>query len=726
MTSTILLLLASTASAADADAPGVSYRNDIVPLLSSAGCNMGACHGNASGKGGFKLSLRGDDPAFDLRVLTRESFGRRICAEQPDSSLIVLKPTGQVPHEGGIRFAASSPEAKALRAWIAGGAADDLATAPRLRSIAVEPAVQIVTDPVRSVQLRVVAAFEDGSSRDVTRQCAFDLSDPTVAEVSVSGLVRARRLGEVAVAVRYLKGRGVSRLTFLPDRPSFDWHGPPPVNVVDEQVFARLRSLRVNPSPPAADHAFLRRSYLDATGRLPSPDEARAFLADTDAGKRTRLVEALVARPEFADFWALKWADLLRNEEKTMGDKGVWVFQRWLRDAIAADVPLDEIARRIVAGRGSTWSNPPASFHRTNRDPTTAAESVAQVFLGIRLQCARCHNHPFDDWTQDDYYGLAACFSNVRRKEPSNARSDKLDSHEINGDEIIFTSGPASMLQPRTRERLAPRPPGGPALASGDGSRALDELADWLTRGNRQFARNLANRVWFHLMGRGLVEPVDDFRASNPPSNPELLEALTDELIARGMRLRPLVVLIMSSHAYQLDGRPVGGEDDDPSTHAHASVRLLPAEVLLDAISQVTDVPDRYKEAPARLRAVQLPGIGAENPFLKVFGKPERLLTCECERTDSTTLAQAFQMINGPSVRKKLAHPENRIGRLLNARTPPDQILEELYLAALCRKPTVVESRAILQHVRSSSSPTEGWRDAAWAILNSKEFLLRH
>ncbi|QEH37030.1 hypothetical protein OJF2_56150 [Aquisphaera giovannonii] len=719
-------VLAGSQASEVAAGRAVSFRNDIVPLLSSAGCNMGACHGNASGKGGFKLSLRGDDPAFDLHALTRESYGRRVSVDEPPSSLIVLKPTGQVPHEGGIRFAASSPEAKALRDWIAAGAADDEVSAPRLKAVHVEPTRAIVTAPGSTVQLRVTADLDDGSVRDVTRQCAFDLSDPTLAEVSPTGLVRASRRGEVAVAVRYLKGRGVSRLAFLPDRPSFAWAGPPPREIVDERVFARLKSLRVNPSPLAPDHVFLRRAYLDTIGRLPEPEETRSFLADEATDKRPRLVESLVARPEFADFWALKWADLLRNEEKTMGDKGVWVFQRWLRDALDADTPLDELAGRIVAGRGSTWANPPASFHRTNRDPQAAAEAVAQVFLGVRLQCARCHNHPFDDWTQDDYYGLAACFSNVRRKEVNNARSDNLDKHEVVGDEIVFARGAAFMLQPRTRERLEPKPPGGPCLGPADGAEALDRLAAWLTKGNRQFARNMANRIWFHLMGRGLVEPVDDFRASNPPSDPELVEALADELTARGMRLKPLVVLIMNSAAYQLDGRPLPGEPDDPSYYSHAAVRLLPAEVLLDAMSQVTGIPDRYKAAPSRLRAVQLPGIGAENPFLKAFGKPERLLTCECERAESTTLAQAFQMINGPALRKKLAHPENRIGRLLARKAPPEGVLEELYLAALCRRPTAAEARAILAHVGAAPAPFDGWQDAAWAVLNSKEFLLRH
>jgi hypothetical protein len=348
------------------------------------------------------------------------------------------------------------------------------------------------------------------------------------------------------------------------------------------------------------------------------------------------------------------------------------------------------------------------------------------VFLGIRLQCARCHNHPFDDWTQDDYYGLAAYFSNIKRKELNNVRKDNLDKHELNGDEVVYVSGPAELVHPRTGARLRPRAlRGKPAVDPDGSSNPLDELADWLTRDNRQFARNLANRVWFHLLGRGIVEPVDDFRASNPPANPELLELLTDRLIRGGMKLRPLVALIMKSQTYQLGATPTATNAEDQVNFGRASVRLLPAEVLLDAICQVLEVPERFPRAPGRLRAVQMPG-SAVDPFLKVFGKPERLLSCECERTESTTLAQAFQMINGESVRRKLEASDNRIARRLAEGVEAGVMLDELYLAALSRRPSDRERAAMLGHVAKSASRTTGWQDVAWAILNSKEFLLRH
>ena len=704
----------------------VSFRADVVPLLAKAGCNMGACHGNLSGKGGFRLSLRGDDPDFDFQSLTHDQFGRRLSTVEPERSLIVLKPSASIPHEGGQRFARQSIESRTLLGWIAAGARDDRAVAPRVRSLRVFPANRIAVAGATDQQLVVTAQFEDGSTRDVTRQAAYDVGDPTRVEVSASGLVHARGPGETAVAVRYGNRRATSRLAFPADRPGFVWRGEPGDHPIDRAVLPKLRALRINPAGLADDPTFLRRAYLDAIGRLPEPAETRAFLADTDPAKRSKLIDRLVDRPELADFWALKWADLLRNEEKTMGQKGAWVFQRWLRDQLARDVPLDAMVRRIVAGLGSTWQNPPSSFYRTNRDPMTAAESVGQVFLGIRLQCARCHNHPFDVWTQDDYYGLAAFFANLARKQLNNVRKDRLDTHEINGDEVIYRAGRPQLVQPRTGVLLQPRVLQGAPAAEMRDDQALTVLADWLTRSNRQFTRNLANRVWFHLFGRGIVEPVDDFRDSNPPSNPALLEAVTDRFEAEGTRLKPLVAWIMKSRTYQLSATPDPGNADDESNFSHAAVRLLPAEVLLDAISQVLEVPERFPHAPGSLRAAQLPGAAKEVSFLTTFGKPERLLTCECERSEATTLGQAFQMINGPTVRRKLDAPDNRLGRRLAAGAGDPELLEELYLAALCRKPKPAEQAAMVDYLHRAPNRRAAWEDVVWALLNSKEFLLRH
>ncbi|WP_406696072.1 DUF1549 domain-containing protein [Singulisphaera sp. Ch08] len=704
----------------------VSYRLDVVALLAKAGCNMGACHGNLNGKGGFRLSLRGDDPAADWLALTRDTLGRRTDLVDPSKSLIVQKPTGRISHEGGQRFPTGSAEEHVLLGWIAGGARDDLRSAPRLTRLDVFPTERISAPRALRQQLVVTAEFSDGTRRDVTRLASYDISDPTTVTVSADGNVEAGRPVETTIAVRYLGGRGISRLAFLADRPDFVWRDVPSENLVDTHAFQKLKSLRINPSEPSGDSVFLRRAYLDAVGRLPTPDETRAFAADKAADKRGRLVDRLLELPEFADYWALKWADLLRNEEKTMGEKGVWVFQRWLRDQFAGDLPLDEFARRILTAKGSTYANPPASFYRTNRDPMTAAETVGQVFLGVRLQCARCHNHPFDVWTQDDYFGLAAYFGNVQRKELHNERRDMLDKHEINGDEFIYLSGQPATVQPRTGMMMEPKAPGGPKPNLGNDQDALDDLATWLTRDNSQFARNMTNRIWFHLMGRGIVEPVDDFRDSNPPSNPPLLDALTTEFVAKGTRLRPLVALIMKSKTYQLSAKPNPTNQDDEANFAHSLVRLLPAEVLLDAIGQALDTRERFENTPAGMNAVQLPGARMGGKFLKAFGKPDRLLTCECERSEATTLAQAFQLINGDSVRRALEAEDNRIGKLMKSGVSEDVIVTEIYLAALSREPTAIERSAVIAHVHASKNQRKAWEDACWAVLNSKEFLLRH
>jgi len=706
----------------------VSFRTDVAPLLSKAGCNMGACHGNLNGKGGFRLSLRGDEPAFDFQALTHDLSGRRLSRIAPERSLIVLKPTAMLTHEGGMRFRRHSIEAQTLLRWIGSGASDDGAAAPRLKSLRVFPHERIAAPGTLDQQLVVTAEFDDGTTRDVTRQAAYDVSDPTRAEVSGVGLVHARRPCETAIAIRYMNGRCTSRLAFLADRPGFVWRGPATNHPIDTHLFAKLKAIRINPSGLSSDSEFLRRAYLDCIGRLAEPDEARAFLDSHDPEKRGKLVDRLVERPEFADHWALKWADLLRNEEKTMGEKGAWVFQRWLRDQIARDTPLDELTRRIVTGLGSTWQNPPSSFHRTNRDPMTAAESVSQVFLGIRLQCARCHNHPFDVWTQDDYYGLAAFFGNVARKQLNNIRKDDLDKHEINGDEFIYLEGRPVMVQPRTSAVLRPTwlHESARERSGTETENALELLADRLTRNNPQFSRNLVNRVWFHLFGRGIVDPVDDYRESNPPANPALLDALAAYFEANGMRLKPLVAWIMKSRAYQLSASPDPTNVEDEANFSHATVRLLPAEALLDAISQVLAVPERFAHAPKSLRASQLPGPATGGSFLKTFGKPDRLLTCECERSETTTLAQAFQMINGETVRKKLEANDNRISQRLASGVSDSDLLNDFYLSALARLPSESERKAVVVHLGRARDRRKAWEDVVWALLNSKEFLLRH
>jgi hypothetical protein len=713
--------LALMTAFAASDAEAGTFRSDIQPLFARLGCNQGACHGALSGKGGFRLSLRGDDPNVDWNSVARDQFSRRIDVANPERSLLLLKATAQVAHEGGKRFAADSAPAKAIAAWIANGAKNE--PTPAVVRLDVEPKEKTPEPKTRSQSLKATAVFADGSKRDVTHLCAFDVNDPTKSAASLDGVVAARSPGDISTAVRYRDARGVSRLTFPLDAP--------PIAVVkadhpfDRAIADKLATLRIAPAERCDDSTFIRRAFLAAIGIPPTPAEVQAFLDNRETDKRKKLAEQLVKRPEFADFWALKWADVLRNERKTMGVKGGQLFQDWLRKCLADDMPMDEFAKKLVAGTGSTWTNPPASFHRTNRDPTIAAESTGQVFLGVRIQCARCHNHPFDVWKMDDFYGFSAYFANVKRTEVDNKRRDKLDTHEINGDVVISIEGKPEFKQPSSRKMLSPKPLS--AKTSG-GDKTLAACADSIVS-DPQFARNMANRIWSHLLGRGVVDPPDDFRDSNPPVNQALLEALVAEFEKGGRRTKPLVVAILSSDAFsRANSTPITEKDAVAADLAAANFgvfapRLQSAETLLDAVSQVLEAPESFKDSPSGLRAVQSLVGPRQSDFLRAFGKPERLLACECERTSTATLSQSLQMINGESVRKKLSQKNNRIGRLLDSKAKDDAILDELFLAALARKPTEIERKRALEHLQSEKDRRKAWENIAWAALNSKEFL---
>jgi hypothetical protein len=505
-------------------AQSVSFRNEVMAVLSKAGCNQGACHGNQNGKNGFKLSLRGEDPCWDLQELTRDALGRRIDPDAPEESLILQKATGSIPHEGGRRFDRSSPEYLLLRRWIAAGAQDDPPNHPVLERIEVEPGVQLFIEPPHKLQLHVKARFTDGQTRDVTRQAVYEVSNQAAA-VSAAGEVRAVEdqatgVAETAILVRYLNRYATVEIAFVPDGKNFHWSKAPEANFIDHQVFAKLKALRVLPSPLCSDTVFLRRAYFNLLGLPPTVAEAQAFLNDRRADKRALLIDTLLQRPEFADFWALKWSDLLRNEEKLLDRKGVEVFHEWIRRSIAEGKPLNEFARELLAARGSTYAEPPANFYRALRDPYARAEAAAQVFLGIRLQCAKCHNHPFERWTQDDYHGFAALFARVQYRILENKRRDNLDQHEFVGEQIVYPARQGEVRHPRTREVVPPRFLGESIPISATSSDRLQKLADWVADpANPYLARAQANRVWYHLMGRGIVDPLDDFRASNPPAN---------------------------------------------------------------------------------------------------------------------------------------------------------------------------------------------------------------
>ncbi|MCY2933556.1 MAG: DUF1549 and DUF1553 domain-containing protein [Planctomycetota bacterium] len=728
----VCLMAGLGAERADASDGVVSFRREVLPLLTKLGCNSGPCHGNLTGKGGLRLSLRGEDAQNDWLTLTHDAYGRRVSTSVPEASLLLAKPGGLMPHEGGIKFRNGDSSFRVISQWIVQGATDDPNQAKQLEQLKVTPG-QVWVEPGndKTVRIQVLARWSDGTSTDVTHLSVFDINETSGATISALGEFQADRPGEWVVGVRYLGGHGVSRLVFLEDNPDFVWKEMTERTAFDKAVFNKLKRLRRLPSAEATANVLMRRVYLDLLGVLPTPGEIQAYESDPAPEKYEKLVERLLDRPEFADFWALKWADLLRNEPKVMGSKGNWQFQRWLRDQFSQDVSMKEFARELITTTGSTWSAPASSFHRTNRDPATAAETFAQVFLGYRFQCAKCHNHPSDIWTQNDYYGLAATFANLRRKEINNVRRDRFDKHEVNGDVVVYVQGRAQMVQPRTGLTLDSKPPGGQMLKDDDhgSNSALDHLANWLTSDqNRQFARNLANRVWFHLVGRGVVDPVDDFRDSNPPSNPELLDALENAFIEGGYRLKPLARQIVSSTVYRLGAHP---SEKYPATEAdfgRSTVRILSAEVLRDIVDQATGYQRPNELAPNGQRAGQLAAANTRGEeFMKVFGKPERLLSCECERSEETTLAQAFQMINGQTVREALESPGNRISRLLEmAGHDPEAAISELFLSALSRRPTTTEVNASRAFLARSMNQRKAWEDLVWATLNAKEFLFRH
>ncbi|MFO0797677.1 MAG: DUF1549 and DUF1553 domain-containing protein [Gemmataceae bacterium] len=729
-----LALLAVLVAAGPAAAQPVSFDRDVSAVLSRAGCNSGACHGNLNGKGGLKLSLRGEDPAGDHAILTRDLLARRTDPHRPDESLILLKATGGVPHEGGVRFTKGSPEYAVLRAWVAAGCRPDPSDGPRLARLDVTPAARILSDPADRFTVKAVAHFTDGTSRDVTPLAAFEFTSVGVARITPAGEVVREQFGESVLIVRYLTRVVPVRVVFLPDRPAPDLSGFPTEHPIDKLVLDQLRAMRLAPAAPAPDHVFLRRAFLDTLGVLPSVDETRAYLADQRPDRRERLIDSLLARPEFAEYWAQKWSDVLRNDEKALDRKGVAVFYRWIAAQLAADRPLTEFARDVLGGTGSTYANPPANFWRAVRDPLQRAESVAQVFLGVRIGCARCHNHPFDRWTMDDYYGFAALFARVDYRVLSNTRRDDLDKHEFVGEQVVFQKRDGEMVSGRTKQAATPKLLGA-AVVAPDPDR-LGAAADWVASpDNPFFARAQVNRVWLHLMGRGLVDPNDDFRATNPPSNPELLDWLAKDFAAGGFRLKPLVRRVMTSRTYGLSATTRDAAVmADELHHSHALVAPLEAEQLLDALAQVTGVPVRFGGYPLGLRANQVPAppqtgrrftAATGDQFLKTFGKPERLLTCECERSDDPGLLQAFQMISGDVVNRLINSPDNRVGRRLSEGTPDAALLEELYLAALCRRPTDAEGRRILGYLGGATDRRAAWEDVLWALLNSKEFLLR-
>ncbi|HEX5104376.1 MAG TPA: DUF1549 and DUF1553 domain-containing protein, partial [Pirellulaceae bacterium] len=709
----------------------ISFDRDVMAVLSKAGCNMGACHGNLNGKGGFKLSLRGQDSAADFESLVRGADQRRVNLLDPAASLILQKPTGQAVHQGGLRFKRDSLEYQILADWIAAGAPLPNAKSPRLKRLEVKPPSAVLIEPVGEVQLMVTAYFSDGTQQDVTPLACYEATSRSVS-IGAGGLVTCDQLGETTVLVRFLNQQLAVQLAFLPANPQFSFRSPQQAGSIDELVFAKLQTLRTNPSALADDTTFIRRATLDATGLLPTADEARDFVADVSPDKRERLIEQLLARPEFAEHWALKWSDLLRNEEKVLDSKGVDLFYTWIRDWIAANRPMDEFVRELVAARGSTYDNPPANFYRANRDPLTRGETAARLFLGVRLQCARCHNHPYDSWTQDDYYNWAAVFGRIDYQILANKRRDRLDKHEFNGEQVVLIKDAGEVQNPRTGGDAQPTFLGGYSPPLHPAEDRLPPLADWLAAAdNGQFVRAQVNFVWYHLLGRGLVEPIDDFRVTNPPSNPALLDFLATDYASCGFDLQRMVRTIMTSRTYQLSAEPNETNAADEANFSRAIVRRLPAETLLDAQFQAVGAVLEFNGYPVGTRAGQVKGTirvrsrdkrpASADRFLKTFGKPERLLACECERSNETTLKQAFTLIGDEGLNELLDDDDNRLAGLARSELPASEIVADLYWSALSRAPTSEELAAGESLLQSADDRFVALRDLAWALLNSKE-----
>ena len=729
----ITFLLSAFLARADEAVATPSFRNDVMAVLSKSGCNAGACHGNANGKASFRLSLRGESPDLDFFAITHDQFSRRIDLMEPEQSLILLKATTQLAHEGGQRFKTNSWEYTALLNWISAGAANDLVTAKTLRRLEVSPREAILIQPTNEIQVRAKAYFSDSSEQDVTAIAVYESANPSV-KITPGGVIQADTAAETSVLVRYLDQQIPVRLAFIPARADFVWSAPRPQNYIDRHIFAKLQRHRMNPSELCSDEMFVRRAYLDLLGIIPTAEEARAFVIDGTPTKRARLIDQLLDRPEFADFWSLKWMDLLRAEERILDRKGLELFHRWVRESIANHKPLDQFAREIISARGSTYKNPAANFYRAARTAVERSEAAAQLFFGTRVQCAQCHNHPFDRWSQDDYYDWQRVFARVKYKVLENRRRDDNDGHEFKGEQIVYLAPSAEVKNPRTGSNAKPRFLGESSPAGTEDE--LAALAKWATSSeNPLFPRAQVNRIWYHLFGRGLVEPLDDFRASNPASHPELLHELATDFVNHGYDLRQVIRVIMNSRTYQLSSETNSTNADDEVNFARAYPRRLTAEQLLDSQSRALGVPLDLAGYPTGTRAVQLAGASPERrrgegsvqaeQFLASFGKPPRLLPSECERSCEPTMGQAFQLMNGPLLNEMLASKENAIGKLLASGSSPEEKIRTIYWQTLSRAPSAGELAALSAHLGKQSDQRATLEDILWSVLNSKEFLFR-
>jgi hypothetical protein len=698
-----------------ADRLPVRFTRDVMPLLASVGCNAGTCHGAAKGKNGFKLSLRGYDAAYDYNALVNELQGRRVNRVDPARSLMLLKPTGQVPHEGGHVLEPTGRRYDTILQWIKQGAKyEPDPGAARPNSVEVLPREVALDLPGRTQRLIVLAHYPDGTVRDVTRDAVLSSNSIDVAKIAsneITGLAR----GEAAILVRYEGNYGVVNVSIMGDRTGFAFAPMPEYNYVDHAINAKLEQMKILPSDECSDADFVRRIYLDLAGLTPTAGQARAFIEDTTPSrqKREKLVDRLLGSKDFVDNWSNKWADLLQCNSKTLGTQGVWVFREWIREAVAQNMPYDQFARTLVAAEGSSYDNPPVNYMRTLRDDGKITEDVSQTFLGIRFNCNKCHDHPFERWTQDQYYEFGAFFARVAFK-PGRLPGEEIVYDNFNGGEV---------LHPKTAQVVEPKVPYGQNPDWRSAQTREVAFADWLVdKNNPFFARSYANRVWSYFFGRGIIEPVDDIRASNPPVNPQLLDELTEDFVKSGFDVQHLIRTIVLSRTYQLSIRPNRWNDDDKINFSHALPRRLSAEQMMNAVAAATGTGPQLAGLPAGLRPEDEPdGMVEGNDFLKLFGRPKRESACECERTSNVSLAHALNLINGHLISDAVDGKENAITRLV-AREPDNRkAIEQIYYMTLNRPPTDKEIADL--DLGTGAQRLAIAQDLAWALMNSPAFL---
>ena len=709
-----------TVADAKAERP-ISWTLDVMPVFMAAGCNSGACHGSARGQDGFRLSLFGFDPDGDYHRVTRELSGRRINLARPDSSLLLRKALGEVSHTGGRRFDEQSPHRAALRRWIASGAPRDPDDVAKVVDLEMYPPSGVLAGVDQTMQLIAIAHYSDGTKRDVTDLAVFRTGNDTSAAVAPGGLLTSGERGEAFITASFDTFTVGSPFIILPDESASTQAtaalDEAAANYIDEHIAAKLSRLRIVPSDICSDEVFLRRVYLDMIGLLPTPAEREAFLADESPGKRSALIDRLLERREFIDQWVMQWAELLQiRSNNIISYKSTLLYFEWLRNCFTNEVPLDEMTRRILTAQGGTFTEPATNFYLNQQEPNVLAENVAQAFLGIRIQCAQCHNHPFDRWTQNDYYGFVSFFTQVGQKRAEDRRET-----------IVFDRRAGEMNHPVTGRPMPPKFLGGDQVETrGRDRRSI--VAEWLTSpDNPYFARSIANRIWAHFMGVGIVEPVDDFRISNPPSNPALLDALTARLAESGFDIKALVRDICNSNAYQRATQTNSTNVEDNRNFSRALVRRVRAETLLDVVSQVTEVPSKFRGLPLGARAVEIADGTTSTYFLTTFGRARRDSVCACEVVREPSLSQALHLLNGANVNGKIREGDV-VGRMIEAGMSNEEIVDSLFVRCMARNATQAEVTALTGMIESDEAAHRKGilNDAFWAILNSNEFVFNH